>query len=1377
LLGELNLSVEEARDLGQAIAQLVKRNGQMPAIGLLRRQYPASLAVYLVFKGLSGYESGNYWSAVGEETGLNSVNAHQEMGQAFEKFLSENNLPLFRGLISLDKARRYVTRILLHGGIPDTSLDDYFTYFLQLMQAQATTSHADVRDFIEEWLNKHASSVPVDKSIPRFLEHGGTFALDFVTRCLELSEYYEEHHRLPVPEAIGLPPRVLSAYKRWSDEQQQSTQKRQVRLRLARPTLMLDPWDDGPVIDLPAQILSHDLPVESCRWIIGSQQAGVERQIETFPLSPNWSEAGWETDAYQFALPAPGNYRVTLEVNDGKENRALRTWYFPCASSAQAASLLTFDGKSGEFLPTRETLSAKQLWLLIPRKLHLQTSGGVKREVVEQFTGAWSRFKAEAWDLSAATSVTLETQQWTVEPDMTQFQPYLQGNTLADVEQQPGQPHLFTGQLPDLFIPLPSQRAVAIEAERWRLTVSAVSENKRQQLLATSLAETGYRYVQQGETPALHLPLAYQEALKTARRGLFEIALRGPLGRDIMFQVAVLPEIQIHMHEQDRIRVPRTGKVPALTLVITSSEDIQLASPGSGVSLQAHTTRQYRIMVTGECSRADLQFSFDDASGFQGTIPFSIPLPILTWALVEGQGATLHGDLWHTRVISRPQVWLEQAEAPRLLVGLVVGTQRRTFSSASVFVNYNRREQPQELHPRGRGKTWLTFQLSEAEDSVRTGRNGSVLFELELAELPGLAQRLRLPVLLLEQTLGLTSLHLEGVLVEQSWLCDLTWQEDVPFNNRHLLLWSLLRPWETALDIPLPDPVRAHFEFEVPLTSLAPGNYRAEIILLDPWSGSLPTRPFTATANCVDLTLGNAQERIVHLRTVVQDLPGLLEHLLGAELETYRQRRALELSAHMTPHFISHILMALLTLQNDATASKAGGSFDILSQLLVQTPVPVLAQIARLSLPLSEQARRPFEELLWRIAPVCEPLLRQIYQDASIEIEDLAALTPRTHQDDLNEEVFALLREAGVQIKEKRRTEPAVVPEILNIEDLPPWVFSDNQLDSMRLYLNEIRRYPLLNAEQERRLAEQIFTGREATQELEQINEGIHTLRTTLLENRVKIGKEASQHLANANLRLVISIARRYIGRGMDFLDLIQNGNLGLLTAIDKFDGTRGYKFSTYATWWIRQSITRRLAEDTRLIRLPVYIVEELNLLKRATVKLQLTLDREPTVEELAEELQYTLAKVQLLQTLREQPRSLDQPINDEDGTLLGDILEQEDSDPADQVLAWNLHNQIEEALSYLTSRQQAVIKLRFGLLDDDKKTLEEIGQMMNITRERVRQIEEHALKKLESPALRKFFSDYYVYIPPETVGTDAIKITANKDITYPDGRRKRQHA
>ncbi len=1339
LLGELNLSAEETGDLGQAIAQLVRRNEPMVALGLLRRQYPASVSVYLVFKGIYNYVGGDYWSAVAEETGLISTNAHTRMGQCFEWFLQQNGLPLFQGLNGL----HYVAPLLLHGGIPDYSLPDFFVYFFQRIVAHATsTNQNDVRDVINEWLHTSASSVPADKSIPRFLTYGGRFVLDFVARCLELHEYYETRHTLPAPEMIGLPERVLTAYKNWSSQWRQVTTNRLSHVRLVRPMLLLDPWGDGPTIDFPAQLLSHNQRIEDGRWAIRCSHPGPERHIETLPLYPQWRESGWETEPYQFEVPFPGNYSVSLEVDDGKGMQVLRSWYFSCDLSEQTPSLLAFDGESGEFLTQHNTLPAKRLWLLISRQQRLLIDRGVKYEKVGCLVGAWADYIVEAWDLHSATSVILGSRTIPVEPDMRQFQPYLQGQLVSEIEVQPDHPLLFTGSFPELFIPLPSQRDSAIEAERWRVAVSTLYEGGRVQILTASLAEIDYCLDTNEPVSRLKLALSELDVLREVCLGHFEIALKGPLGRDITFHFAVVPGLQIQIQDLDRLRIPFNGKVPSLSFVLTIIGHIHVESSSPAVSVQPGPAQKYCIHVSGECSRADLKLCFSEGS-FQSVVPFSVPCPILTWALVEGDNPTLCDDHWQTRLLNRPQMWLEQAKVVRLLVGMAIGNQHRALDRTSLLVHYSQREPPHELISRGQNKPWLTFHLREAEDSVRTCRDGLIRFDLLLAALPGQTTPCHLPVLQLDQTLGLTSLALEGVLVDQSWLFSLSWKETVLFRNRYVLFWSLWRPWEEPLRVSIPDRCVDRYDFDVSLAHLTPGKYRAGMVLIDPWSGNVPARPLTSMVNSIDLLLGNTQERIIYLRHTMRDLPGILEHILSAEHVSYRQHMTQQLNSSMVHGFIRHIFVALLTLLENTHTPVEDKTIDTLVALLQQRPLDLLATIARESQPLPEQARGPFEDLFWRILPAYEPLLRQIYQDASIEFDDLLTLMPELlHQNDVRAEAFSLLLEAGVRVKEGQK---GALPDVLDglDADLPDWLFSDHQLDSVRLYLREIGQYHLLNMHQEQRLASYIREGHFAKDELLQLSDNGSLTRTMLLEHRIKTGSEARQRLANANLRLVVNAAKSYIGRGMDFLDLVQNGNIGLLTAIDKFDGARGYRFSTYATWWIRQSISRKLADETRLIRIPVHVVEELGRLKRATQKLRFTLDREPTQEELAEELQQPLMKIKQLALLQEQPKSLDQPVGDEDGTSLGDLLVQEGSDPSDQVVAQSVSGQIEHVLATLKPQQRSVLELRFGLLDGEKKTLEEIGKMMDVTRERVRQIEEKALKRLRTPDVLATLKDY----------------------------------
>ena len=270
--------------------------------------------------------------------------------------------------------------------------------------------------------------------------------------------------------------------------------------------------------------------------------------------------------------------------------------------------------------------------------------------------------------------------------------------------------------------------------------------------------------------------------------------------------------------------------------------------------------------------------------------------------------------------------------------------------------------------------------------------------------------------------------------------------------------------------------------------------------------------------------------------------------------------------------------------------------------------------------------------------------------------------------------------------------------------------------DPVRMYLKEIGKIPLLSTEEEIGLAKAMEQG----------------------------DSEARKKLADANLRLVVSIAKRYVGRGMQFLDLIQEGNLGLIKAVEKFDYRKGYKFSTYATWWIRQAITRSIADQARTIRIPVHMVETINRLIRTQRQLVQELGREPLIEEIAAKMELPVERVQEIQKISQEPVSLETPIGEEEDSHLGDFIQDEQvMVPADQATFTLLHEQLMEALGTLTEREQKVLKLRFGLDDGRPRTLEEVGKEFNVTRERIRQIEAKALRKLRHPSRSKKLKDY----------------------------------
>ena len=289
--------------------------------------------------------------------------------------------------------------------------------------------------------------------------------------------------------------------------------------------------------------------------------------------------------------------------------------------------------------------------------------------------------------------------------------------------------------------------------------------------------------------------------------------------------------------------------------------------------------------------------------------------------------------------------------------------------------------------------------------------------------------------------------------------------------------------------------------------------------------------------------------------------------------------------------------------------------------------------------------------------------------------------------------------------------------------------------DTVRLYLREIGQVDLLTTEDERRLAQLIEEGQVAAA---QIDEGIDPddkPRERLLLRAVQRGERAKSELTQANLRLVVSIAKRYSGRGMQLLDLIQEGNLGLMRAVDKFDHTKGFKFSTYATWWIRQAITRSIAEQARTIRIPVHMVEHMNRLTRVRRQLHQQLEREPTVDELADKLQLEPDRVRDLMRISLDPLSLDSPVGEEDESNLADFIEDANADtPADAATRAMLHQAVEEVLGELSDREQDIVRMRFGLDGSQARTLEEVGREFGVTRERVRQIEAKTLAKLRHP-------------------------------------------
>ena len=348
-------------------------------------------------------------------------------------------------------------------------------------------------------------------------------------------------------------------------------------------------------------------------------------------------------------------------------------------------------------------------------------------------------------------------------------------------------------------------------------------------------------------------------------------------------------------------------------------------------------------------------------------------------------------------------------------------------------------------------------------------------------------------------------------------------------------------------------------------------------------------------------------------------------------------------------------------------------------------------------------------------------IVKKAKENGKMTYGELAKELENTNPEQIDK-VFDAFEEMGVNLLSDDFEEEPDVEDLKEVEELKLDEITDTSFegisvdDPVRMYLREIGKIPLLSYEKELELAKRI------------------------LEN----DEEAKQELAEANLRLVVSIAKKYVGRGMLFLDLIQEGNMGLIKAVEKFDYTKGFKFSTYATWWIRQAITRAIADQARTIRIPVHMVETINRLIRTSRHLLQQLGREPSPEEIAKEMDLPVEKVMEIQKIAQDPVSLETPIGEEDDSHLGDFIQDEDSPaPHDAASYTLLREQLEEVMNTLTPREAKVLKLRFGLEDGKARTLEEVGKEFDVTRERIRQIEAKALRKLRHPSRSKKLRDY----------------------------------
>jgi RNA polymerase primary sigma factor len=1309
LLGELDISEDWIYQFREFITQAYNIQEHVHTLRLLTQHYPTCFAVYLVMQGIYGYQEGDYWSHIieGSELGVNST---QFLGRFFERFLDQRGLSSFNDI----KGFRYVTNILLHGGIPNYSLYDFFEYVLKPALIHSHIFDEDAQEIIANWLEKKNHSY-IAKPITRFLQYGGKLAVDFVARCLTMAQLYDETGRKSSADAVelGLPTRVIRYYEQWISKHK--IHRNGLHKRLQRPTIQLDPWGGTLLLNLPAQTLGIDKHCDQCSWHIEAD----DKEIGAITADTQWHNGRWETEDWSTELAsAASTYRIIFEfLNDQ------RSWSFRSLSTE--APFFAFDANNGTILPLRSSLPARALWLLFPENSVLQAKGGRKYEEFPTPIGAWSGYRIEAWDLSDAQWLTLGDLQFPIESDWSKFQPYLRGDEIDGLSFQKGEPRIFLEELPTIYIPFPPQRTIQTEVYRWQITLR---EQSTQQTQVVKLADCAYTL--QNQTISCHL--GKNVNIKFART--YELALRGPLGRDAIFTFAVLPKLAIHVQKRDILRLPDpSGHYTPPHIQLDAPIDLHIESPQKTTRITQLQSSCYSIELAPQESYLELLLSLrQTASSKEDKVPLTLSFPTLRWALVDVQQHIPKID-WNTKAITLPFAQLEQMIHPQLFVAVLPHNSYHTLFKGKLNIHYSSQATPQIIMAHGSTTTRLAFNLAGAIDTLRNSREGLIHIELELEDLPGWEKRSAISVLHISHSLDLQQLTLESLLVDDTWLLEVSWRGGRVLRQRSIRFWSLWRPWQQAYTVSIPDTIQDDkYVFTIPYAKLPPGHYRMEMAVERIGASSDYQRPLSYTMDHIDASLGDEEEQQVYLSVLPMTVESILEHILASpspNLQTQDQTTLIR-QLHQSPQsYFSQVCEAFLVLveQTDYTNYDCYPFFPLFQNYLQKSPVQLLAHIIRYSRSCEKQKQWQFEEILTRLLPLSgiETLLQQIHHMESISLSNLFTVFPHLQNDDEQQgEAISILQDAGITIvdQENREWTSSNLEELNHLYEVLP----EPVIEGIRQYLHDISQYQLLNADQEIQLAHQIREGKEARKILE-IQDGTNTY----LSRRTIQGRLAREKLITHNLRLVVSVARKFLAQGRDLQDLIQEGNIGLIRACDKFDPDKGFRFSTYATWWIRQAIRRNATNNEQIVRLPDYLKENILRLRRTRSSLFQQLKREPTIQEIAQDAGIEEDKVRDLLELDQNIASLDAPVDAEQGFSLGEILESPYNDPQDHLTHYAQKEFITQTLSELKERERFVLIKRFGLEDGEEHTLEQIGQELKVTRERVRQIEERALKKL----------------------------------------------
>ncbi|WP_245863238.1 sigma-70 family RNA polymerase sigma factor [Candidatus Viridilinea mediisalina] len=1132
-----------------------------------------------------------------------------------------------------------------------------------------------------------------------------------------------ERQQLPAAAEVGLPQPLLDQYALWHATRRTRGAGRDPAWRPRRPELWLDPWGEGLYLELPAQHLPHGERPQAA-WQVDCHGHG---QMVRYGVASRFTGAHWETSPERVALP-PDEQGYTVRFTDGRDLD--QQWRLP--GIPHQRPLLVFEPVSGSLLRTPAGVPARELWLLCPVDASLRIEGsGRKVDELPPLSGAWQGFRVEQWDLRRAQAITVGTQRIAVLPDDRLQRPQLMGHQPVYLGYGHADLPIYAGGLPYLQIPRTTRYSVAQELARWQLTLVAAGQAW---LSAMPLAHEQLQPFLRMTSEDLIFDLEAFVRTMGMTFGLLDLRVRGPLGRDNRFTLGLAPALTLEKH----LHLPcpdASGHYAERSVLLGTDANLDLVCSDPAVRMVAAVPEQFTLIVPAGRSAIPLALQ-QMSNGLLISLPFTLPTPHLAWTLNDG------AHVWQQQRITCPLAWIEQADDPRLMLRVVPDVALDDLPRPRLAVVDPERQLTHVLEAQGNLNHGWSFRLRDALDTLRGSRAPCLRITLHLmADGPtswSPTGMLSIPVLQIVQGLDLDHLQAQVIAHADTWNVALQWHSGRALRDRVVRLWPLWSPWDGPFTQAIPDEALTGFCCQFSREDLPPGRYRLQIAVQNGWSSVEPLRPPLAAEATLDLLLGSDVPQPVSVRDALRVL---LAGVTGSPLAAAQE--LLQRHAWREAEACTDLVQTLAMLVED----------EALYTMLLAGTWPHLVLLRRASrcrtgllslgylqcrATLHELVRERVAALMLALQPSMEALLQALEERGWITLASFQQQTDRAEDD---AQLADLLQQHGVVIIEEHPDHVATAAQATTawLDALPNGLLND----SLTLYLREIGQISLLSAAEEYRLAMHILAGLEAEDRL--LHEDLNVRTRLDVHRTIALGQEARQQLAHANLRLVVSIARRYQHRGLELLDLIQEGNLGLLRAIDKFEPQRGHKFSTYATWWIKQAISRALADQSRLVRLPVHLSETLNRVQKAHRQLTQSLGREPNDSELAHHLEMSEEKLRELRRIAQDPVSLATPVGAEADSTLGDLIPDPNTlDTDGTVTNAMLRDHLTLALDQLTERERRVIDLRHGISDGTPRTLEDIGQTFGVTRERVRQIEVKALKKLRHPNFDRLLKDYF---------------------------------